>query len=210
VSEVVKESTFRDVDARRFPELDDPDVNEEEDALLPEIVETVFTDPVEPRRIELGVPLVKLVEPDINLDPLDELSEEPADAEEDPLADPVLKDEDPWLEFKDDTELKVELRPLLTELEPTFRDPDALLSAELDELEDPLVKLDEPDANLDPLEELTEEPADAEDDPRVIPVLSDAPLLALKVEIDPLLAELEDPELNETDEPRLSVEANPE
>jgi len=78
-----------------LPELDDPDVNEEEDALLPEIVETVFTDPVEPRRIELGVPLVKLDEPDTNLDPLDELSEEPADADDDPLADPVLKDEDP-------------------------------------------------------------------------------------------------------------------
>jgi len=210
-----------------LPELDDPDVNEEEDALLPEIVETVFTDPVEPRRIELGVPLVK---PDINLDPLDELSEEPADAEDDPLADFV---------FKDETALKVELRPLLTELEPTFRDADALLSAELDdpdtneeedfllpeiaetvftdpveprliEPEDPLVKLDEPVANLDPLEELAEEPVDAEDDPRVIPVLSDDPLLALTIEIAPLLAELEDPELNETDEPRLSVEANPE
>jgi len=143
------------------------------------------------------------------------------------------------LEFKDETALKVELRPLLTELEPRFRDADALLSAALDdpdtneeedfmlpeivetvftdpveprliELDDPLFKFDEPDENLDPLEELTEEPVDADDDPRVTPVLSDDPLLALKVEIEPLLAELEDPELNETDEPRMSVEENPE
>lgn len=150
-----------------MPELDDPDVNEEEEALLPEIEETVFTDPVEPRRIELGVSLVKLAEPEVNLDPLDELSEEPADTDDDPMADPVLKDEDPWLE-------------------PTLRDADALLSAELDDPDtneeedfmfpeiaetvfndpvEPLVKLDEPDANLDPLEELIEEPVDAEDDP---------------------------------------------
>jgi len=44
----------------------------------------------------------------------------------------------------------------------------------------------------------------------VIPVLSDDPLLALKVETEPLLAELEDPDLNEIDEPRLSEDENPE
>lgn len=223
-----------------MPELDDPDVNEEEDALLPERVEIVFNEPVEPRRIELGVPLVKLDEPDVYLDPLDELAEDPVDTEDDPLANPVSIDEDPVLAFKDETAFKVEPRPLLAELEPTFRDADVPLLVKLDEpdvneeddfmlsevletlftdpveprlieVEDPLVKLDKPDVNIVPLDELTERPVEAKDDPLVAPVLSDDdPLLALKVKIEPSLAELDNPELRDTDEPLLPVDENPE
>lgn len=72
----------------------------------------------------------------------------------------------------------------------------------LKEEDDPLEKLEEPDENFDPVDELAEEPVDA-DDPLNDPAL-------FKIEIEALLAELEDPELNETDEPRLSLEENPE
>jgi len=127
-------------------EFDNPDVNDEEDALLLVIAETLFRDPVEPLSIELEVPLVKLDEPDVNLNPLDELTDESI-AADDPLEDPVFNNAVP-LPFKDDIVLKVEIR---------------LPLAELEELE--------PDPSLDPLDELVEELADAEDDPLVAPAV---------------------------------------
>jgi len=156
------------VNAPALADLDNPDVTDEEDALLLVTVETFFTDPVEPRSIELEGPLVKLDEPDVNLNPLDELEEESV-AADDPLVDPVFNNAVP-LPFNDDIVLKVAIR---------------LPLAELEELE--------PDPNVDPLDETIEEPADAEDDPLVAPAVVIKPLLA-ELEI-PVLTEPDEPRL---------------
>jgi len=129
-------------------------------------------DPVVPRLIELEDPLVKPDEPDVNLNPVDEMKEGLV-AADDPLEDSVFNNDDP-LSFEDGIALKVEIKPPLPELgEP------------------------EPDANCEPLDELTDEPVDV-DDALEVPVFNGkgAPVstvdTALRVEIRPLLAELEE------------------
>jgi len=71
----------------------------------------------------------------------------------------------------------------------------------LTELDEPSVKLEDPELII----ELLEETDDAEDEPELEPEDS-----ALNTLVIPLLAVLEDPELNETDDPLLSVDENPE
>lgn len=178
----IEEPTLLNVDTPRLAELEDP-----EDALVPEILEATLTDPVEPRIVDPD-PLVKLEDPDVNVDPVEAL---PDEVDNDPTEEPdnITATLASWSAETDDSLLKVEI---------AFAVP---VVPNLTELDEASVKLEEPEL----LVELLEETADADDEPELEPEDS-----ALNTLVTPLLAELEDPELNETDDPLLSVDENPE
>jgi len=175
------------------PELEDPNVTTEESLL-----------------VELEDPELKLDDPDVKLDPNATSDDEPA---EDPDVttitlgpwsavtedDPVFVElEDPTL--KADNALRVE--PLFKELEDPIVMADDSLSVEL---EDPELKLEEPDVNLDPDVTSDDDPVDDPDETKV--TLAPWPAVT---EDNPVFAELEEPVLNEIVDPRLSVLVKPE
>jgi len=174
----IEEPTLLNVDTPRLAELVDPD-----SALVPEILEATLTDPIEPWLVDPG-PLVKLEDPDVNVDPVEEL---PDEVDNDPTEEPdnTTATLASWSAETDDSLLKLEI---------AFAVP---VVPNLTELDEPSVNLEDP--------ELLEETDDAEDAPELEPEE-----LALNTLVIPLLAVLDDPELNETDDPLLSVDENPE
>jgi len=175
----IEEPILWNVDTPRLAELEDP-----EDALVPEILEATLTDPVEPRLVDPD-PLVKLEDPDVNVDPVAEL---PDEVDNDPTEEPanITATLASWSAETDDS---------LSKLEIAFAVP---VVPNLTELDEPSVKLEDPELIIELLEE-------TEDESELEPEDS-----ALNTLVVPLLAELEDPELNETNDPLLSVDENPE
>jgi len=179
------------------PELEDPIVMAEE---------SLFE--------ELEDPELKLDEPDVKLDP-DATSED--ESAEDP--DETTITLGPWTDVTEDDPVFVELedpvltllvKPVLTAvrtfLSPELEDPIVMAEESLfEELEDPELKLDEPDVKLDPDATSDDDPVEDPDETTV----TRAPWPAV-TEDDPVFAELEEPVLNEIEDPRVSVLAKPE